>query len=71
MLEFGNKVYLSSEYEVAPLYKQMLLRDFGSDIELSDFVRAEDAARQINSWVSNVTHYRITALLTPGKYPRI
>ncbi|PSN48958.1 hypothetical protein C0J52_11367 [Blattella germanica] len=67
VLEFGNKVYLNSDFDLAPGYKQILNRDFTSDIESADFRNSEGAAGQINSWVANVTHYRVPGLLTPGR----
>lgn len=66
MLEFGNKIYLKSDFELMPEYKQMLVRDFLSDIETTDFLKPVEAAKQINSWVSNVTHNRISSILDPG-----
>ncbi|KDR09404.1 Serpin I2 [Zootermopsis nevadensis] len=65
VLEFGNKIYLKSDFELMPEYKQMLVRDFLSDIETTDFLKPVEAAKQINSWVSNVTHNRISSILDP------
>jgi serine protease inhibitor len=67
VLEFGNKIYLKSGFELVPEYKQTLVRDFLSDIETTDFRKPVEAAAQINSWVSNVTHNRVSAILDPGR----
>lgn len=65
VLEFGNKIYLKSGFELVPEYKQTLIRDFLSDIETTDFLKPEEAAKQINSWVSYVTHNRVPSILDP------
>jgi len=67
VLEFGSKIYLNSGFELVPEYKQALVRDFLSDIETTDFRKPDKAAGQVNSWVSNVTHNRVPAILDPGK----
>lgn len=66
MLEFGNKIYLQSGSELVPEYKQTLITDFLSDIETTNFLKPMEAATQINSWVSNVTHNRVSNILDPG-----
>jgi serine protease inhibitor len=58
---------LKSGFELVPEYKQTLIRDFLSDIETTDFLMPEEAAKQINSWVSYVTHNRVPTILDPGK----
>jgi len=67
VLEFANKVYLQHGLELVPEYKQTLIKDFLSDIETTDFLRPEQAAIQINSWMSNVTHNRVNSLIVPGR----
>ncbi|KAJ4451817.1 hypothetical protein ANN_03291 [Periplaneta americana] len=66
VLEFGNKVYAKSDFEVAPEYKQILIRDFLSDVETADFLHPVQSASQINSWVANITHNRIPTILKPS-----
>jgi serine protease inhibitor len=58
---------LKSGFELAPEYKQTLIRDFLSDIEITDFLKPEEAAKEINSWVSYVTHNRVPSILDSGK----
>jgi serine protease inhibitor len=60
-------MYLESGIELVPEYKQTLIRDFLSDIEITDFLKPEEAAKGINSWVSHVTHNRIPSILDSGK----
>ena len=66
MLEFANKIYLQRGFELIPEYKQTLIKDFLSDIETTSFLKPEEAANQINSWVSSVTHNRVNSLIVPG-----
>ena len=67
MLEFANKIYLQHGFALVPEYKQTLIKDFLSDIETTSFLKPEEAANQINSWVSNVTHNRVNSLIVPGR----
>lgn len=65
VLEFANKIYLQHGFEMVPEYKQTLIKDFLSDIETTNFLKPEEAAFQVNSWVSNVTHNRVNSLIVP------
>ena len=67
VLEFANKIYLQHGFELVPEYKQTLIKDFLSDIETTNFLKPEEAANQINSWMSNVTHNRVNSLIVPGR----
>jgi serine protease inhibitor len=67
VLEFANKIYLEHGFELVPEYKQTLIKDFLSDIEATNFLKPEQAASQINSWMSNVTHNRVNSLIMPGR----
>jgi serine protease inhibitor len=59
-------MYLQYGFELVPEYKQMLIKDFLSDIETTNFLKPEEAAFEINSWVSNVTHNRVNSIIVPG-----
>ena len=66
VLEFANKMYLQYGFELVPEYKQTLMKDFLSDIETTNFLKPQEAAYQINSWISNVTHNRVDSLIVAG-----
>ena len=66
VLEFASKIYLQHGFELLPGYRHTLMKDFLSDIETTNFLKPEEAALQINSWMSNVTHNRVTSFLMPG-----
>ncbi|XP_066995578.1 ipis-1 [Anabrus simplex] len=63
-LEFGSSVFLNNEFEMAPEYKDILLDDFHANIELINFKHSQDAAKQINKWVSQITKNRIPELVS-------
>jgi serine protease inhibitor len=67
VLEFANKIYLQNGFKLVQEYKQMLTKDFQSDIEATNFLKPEEAAYHINSWVSSVTHNRVNSLFVPGR----
>lgn len=64
-LEFGNSVFLNSDFELLPKYKEILRQSFLANIEPTNFKRTQDAAKQINRWVSQVTKNRIPDLISP------
>ncbi|PSN45076.1 Serpin B9 [Blattella germanica] len=69
MLDFKNRAFIHSTFEVLPDFKQTLVDDFKSDIDLVDFLFPSNASAQINSWVAENTHNRINKLFEPDDLP--
>ncbi|XP_069676855.1 leukocyte elastase inhibitor-like isoform X1 [Periplaneta americana] len=63
-IEFSNKLFIATGFNILPEFKNMTVEDFKSDIESVDFTQPEAAARTINDWVSQSTHQRIQQLVS-------
>jgi len=70
-LEIANRLFGQKGYEFRPAFLETLKQKFEAPLELADFVKNADGARQrINTWVEERTRDRIKDLLPQGALNR-
>ncbi|KAJ9580241.1 hypothetical protein L9F63_004114 [Diploptera punctata] len=62
-LEFANKVYIENGFPIQESFRSVAVQDFQAGIENIEFKQAQQAADDINDWVSENTHGRIKDLV--------
>ena len=56
---YGNHIWVGNQFTQNPDYKELVLRQFGSEASNIDFTSV-DAVNQVNQWISNKTNKKIT-----------
>jgi len=66
-LEIANRLYGQSGYAFRPEFLSLVKDNYGAPLAELDFVKAsESVGTEINRWVGEVTHERISDLIPPG-----
>lgn len=65
LLKVANNVFIADAFDLNKTFKNVALRQFGSEITSMKFYRS-DAVDTINQWVSTKTNNKIERLLTQG-----
>ncbi|KAJ9585042.1 hypothetical protein L9F63_020616 [Diploptera punctata] len=69
-LDFKTRAFINTTFEVKPEFKQTLVEDFKSDIDLVDFTSPDNSSNIINTWVQQSTNNRISSLFEPSDLPQ-
>ena len=64
-LTTANRIYLQKGFKPKTKFKKTLIKDFYANAVVTDFSSSKAAAKQMNSWVGNVTHDKIKDLVDP------
>jgi serpin B len=59
---YGNHIWVGEEFTLKPDYKELVLKQFGSEASNIDFT-SFDAVYQVNQWISNKTNKKIENLV--------
>jgi serpin B len=66
-LDIANSAWLERTYSLLPTYLDVLALNYGTGINLVDFLNAPETSRgKINAWVSDKTQGKIPELLSQG-----
>jgi serpin B len=65
-LEMANKIFVKQDYELKKEYTDILNNYFKTDIQPLDYNSPSNAAKTINSWVSQKTNNKIENLINPA-----
>uniref|UniRef100_A0A0N4ZM24 SERPIN domain-containing protein n=1 Tax=Parastrongyloides trichosuri TaxID=131310 RepID=A0A0N4ZM24_PARTI len=60
----GNKLFVQNNFTLNDTYKKEIKQYFNGDIDNVDFGDAATSAKQINDYISNVTHNKIKDLIS-------
>jgi serpin B len=64
-LNMANKIYVKSDFEINPQFKNLARDVFGTESESIEFGRKQKAAQTMNAWVENQTRNKIHNLVSP------
>ncbi|CAG9829982.1 unnamed protein product [Diabrotica balteata] len=64
-LRMANKVYVHQNFSIKEQFKDIAVNNYAADVENLDFVKREEAANRINSWVEEQTNNKIKNLIDP------
>ncbi|CAH1376608.1 unnamed protein product [Tenebrio molitor] len=64
-LNMANKIYVKSDFEINPQFKNLARDVFGTESESIEFSRKQKAAQTMNAWVENQTRNKIHNLVSP------
>lgn len=62
-LKIANKFYVHNKFSIKPLYKEIAVQHFNSDVETIDFTDKQSAVKNINDWVKSKTNGKIENLV--------
>lgn len=67
VLESANSIFVSDKLDIVDDYARILRESYRAGIRPTDFSKPQQAANDVNTWVSNATHGLIPDIVTPGK----
>lgn len=63
-LSSANKIYVKDTFQISDSYKTTAVNVFNAEIDNIDFIKNEEAAKTMNSWVEQQTHDKIHDLIS-------
>jgi len=63
-IEEANRIYIKKGYPVKTSFQTILKHQFQAPLSQVDFINAKKAAEEMNNWVSDRTHQKITKLIS-------
>lgn len=67
-LKIASQLFIGQQYDIKSTYKNSVKKYLECCFETVDFMRSpKEAARRINSWVSEKTENEISDIVDPGK----
>lgn len=67
--QIANTLWTEPSFTPLPSFLDVLALNYGAGVGVVDFSQPAQAAEQINAWVSEQTHGKITDLLNPSALP--
>lgn len=66
-LRIASNIFLANGFNLNNAFRALALRDFHSDVTLTNFALPTQTAQEINRWVAKKTDNKIDNLISPGK----
>ncbi|KAF5300346.1 hypothetical protein FQR65_LT09176 [Abscondita terminalis] len=63
-LASANKVYVKDGFQISDDFKSVAVKVFDSEIQNIDFVKSDEASKEMNKWVEAQTHDKIKDLIS-------
>jgi serpin B len=67
--QISNALWTAPSFTPLPSFLDLLALNYGAGVGVVDFSQPARASEQINTWVSEQTHGKVTDLLTPSALP--
>lgn len=68
ILTTANKIVVKNDFDLSPSFVKLANNSFNAEIELQDFSKPEECAKNINHWIENKTNKTILEVVKPEMF---